>query len=58
MKEKFWDYGRYFASGYVIHIVLTEKMTALNAICLASFIIMIASDIYYYRKSKDKAVQI
>jgi len=53
MKGKFWDYGTYFASGYMMHIVVTEKMTVLNAICLTSFIIMTALDMYYSRRKRE-----
>ena len=55
MKSKFLYLGTYFASGYVMHIVVTEKMTVLNAICIVSTAMMIALEVYYsYRKREAK----
>ena len=55
MRNKFWDYSYWFLSGYIMNIILTEKMTVLRGVWLATFILVISSEFYLsYAKRKAK----
>lgn len=53
MRSKFWEYGYWFLSGYVMHIVATEKMTIFNGVFLASFAMVTASKFYVNYREKS-----